>query len=63
MLLLLSNNIDIDPGVILFIVVFSIWGLSCVIALFVYLYKKYKKRNKFIEQTEEYKNNNPYSEL
>ena len=62
-MLLLLNNINIDPGFILITVIFSVWGLSCMIAFSIYLYKKYKKRNKFIEQTEEYKNNNPYSEL
>lgn len=60
-MLLLLNNIDFDPGVILIIVIFSLWGLSLIIGVLIYFYKKYKK-NKKTQLTDEL-DNNPYSQL
>ncbi len=60
-MLLVTNRIDIDPGLILLIIIFSLWGLSCIIALCIYLYKRFKKKKKFTEEIDKYEN--PYSEL
>lgn len=41
-MLLILNNIDIDPGVILITVIFSISILSCICAGIICFYKKFK---------------------
>lgn len=60
-MLLLLNNIGFDPPLILIIIIFSLWGLSIIIGISIYLYKKYKKykRTQLIDGLD----NNPYSEL
>ena len=60
-MLLLLNNIGFDPPLILIIIIFSLWGLSIIIGISIYLYKKYKKykRTQLIDGLD----NNQYSEL
>jgi hypothetical protein len=58
---------DIDPGLILFSIIFSISGASCCITLGCFLYRKYLKKNKDKLEVEiktfDESNNNPYNKL
>ena len=42
-MLFLLQKIDIDPGIILFSVIFGISGLSCLIGISYYLFQKFKQ--------------------